>query len=391
MVTGANRLFALSILARLPVAMLSIGLLVHTQQATGSYAAAGLVAGALALAQGIGGPLLGRAVDRRGQTLVLATSALACAGALVASAVLPSGAPVAIRVSLAVAAGAALPPVGACLRTLLAMLVDKDGLRGAYATDAAASELCWIGGPPIVLGVGAAVSTGAALAVAGVLLGLSTVAFALTRPSRAWRPAVRAGDARGALKAPGVRTLVAVLAAVGCVFGGVEVAVAAAAQQLGTGGSAGPLLGLWGIGSLIGGVAAARLGGGARGAGGLTVLLLALGALHAALALAGSPLLLGALLLLAGATIAPTYATAYAMVDAVAPSGTATEAFAWLATAIAVGSAAGSAAGGAVIDAAGPQVTFALAGLAAGLAAAITLSRARTLPGVVSSIQEAHA
>src|SRR3954469_6246736 len=112
-----NRLFAVSIVARLPVAMLSIGLLVHTERASGSYAAAGLVAGALAFAQGIGGPLLGRAVDRRGQTLVLAASALGCAGALVAFAPPPGGAPVAIRVSRAVAAGPALPPVGACLRT----------------------------------------------------------------------------------------------------------------------------------------------------------------------------------------------------------------------------------------------------------------------------------
>ena len=54
-------LFGLSIVARLPMAMLSIGLLVHTQAATGEYAPAGLVAGAFALAQGLGGPLLGRA------------------------------------------------------------------------------------------------------------------------------------------------------------------------------------------------------------------------------------------------------------------------------------------------------------------------------------------
>ena len=57
-------LFGLSIVARLPMAMLSIGLLVHTQAATGEYAPAGLVAGAFALAMGIGGPLLGRAADR---------------------------------------------------------------------------------------------------------------------------------------------------------------------------------------------------------------------------------------------------------------------------------------------------------------------------------------
>ena len=391
MITGANRLFALSIVARVPVAMLSIGLLVHTERATGSYAAAGLVAGALALAQGAGGPLLGRAVDRRGQTLVLIASALVCAAALAASAVLPSGAPVAFRVVLAIAAGAALPPVGACLRTLLAVVVDTGRLRGAYATDAAASELCWTAGPPLVLALGTAVSTGVALAAAGALLAVSTIAFAAVKVSRDWQPTPRTGEARGAMKAAGMRTLVATLLAVGLVFGGAEVAVAAAADHFGTAGSAGPLLGLWGIGSLIGGLVAARFGGGARSAQGLVLILVALGAGHAALALAGSPIALGVLLMLAGTTIAPTYATAYAMVDAVAPSGTATEAFAWLTTAIAVGTAAGSSAAGAVIDAAGPQAAFVLAGLAAGLAAAITVTRARTLPGAALVPKEAIA
>jgi predicted MFS family arabinose efflux permease len=164
---------------------------------------------------------------------------------------------------------------------------------------------------------------------------------------------------------------------VGIVFGGVEVAVAASFGA----DAAGPLLGLWGIGSLLGGLAAARFGGGARNAAGLALILVALGVLHALLALAGSPLALGAIILLAGSTIAPTYATAYAMVDAVAPAGTATEAFSWLATAIAIGTAAGSAGAGALIDFAGPQAAFAAAGLSALFAATIALSRTRTLPG----------
>ena len=60
------------------------------------------------------------------------------------------------------------------------------------------------------------------------------------------------------------------------------------------------------------------------------------------------------MLLLAGAAIAPTYATVYAMVDHAAPAGTVTEAFAWLATAMAVGVAAGAAGAGVVADHAGP-------------------------------------
>src|SRR5689334_3668684 len=133
-------LFGLSIAARLPVAMLSIGLLVHTQAATGEYAPAGLVAGAFALAQGIGGPLLGRAADRRGQARVLAAAAVFCATALIATSVLPHAVPVVLRVALAAAAGAAMPPVGACFRALLPGLVtgpERDGrLRALFAQDA---------------------------------------------------------------------------------------------------------------------------------------------------------------------------------------------------------------------------------------------------------------
>ena len=89
---GARRLFATSILARLPLEMLSIGLLVHAQHLTGSFAAAGVVTGVYAIAVGVGGPLLGQLVDRRGQTSVLLASATVAAALLVAIAVQPVGA-----------------------------------------------------------------------------------------------------------------------------------------------------------------------------------------------------------------------------------------------------------------------------------------------------------
>ena len=92
-------------------------------------------------------------------------------------------------------------------------------------------------------------------------------------------------------------------------------------------------------------------------------------------------LALGVLLLLAGSTIAPTFATAYAMVDLLAPRGTATEAFAWLATASAVGLSLGAAGAGGVVDLSGPAAAFAFGGLAAAIAATVAVLRARTLPG----------
>jgi MFS family permease len=386
---GALRLMVVSVLARLPMAMLSIGLLVHTQRLTGSLAAAGIVAGAFAVALGVGGPLLGRLVDRRGQTTVVVAGALVAGAALAATAVLPIGAPVAALVALAVVLGLSAPPVGACMRTLLPAVVgDHEALRAAYAAESAAIELTWISGPPLVLVVAVAWSTGAALALAGAVLVAGTAVFAAQPASRAWRPEPAPERPRGgSLRTPAMRTLVLVLLALGVVFGAVEVSVVAAAGELGSAAAAGPLLGLWGAGSLVGGVVAARMGGGARTGAGLALVLAALAAGHLALAAAStSAVALAAVLALAGATIAPTYASVYAMVDDAAPAGTVTEAFAWLNTAVAVGASVGAACAGAVADAAGPAASFALAGAAGTVAAVVAALRARPLTGPAHAI-----
>jgi predicted MFS family arabinose efflux permease len=95
----------------------------------------------------------------------------------------------------------------------------------------------------------------------------------------------------------------------------------------------------------------------------------------------GSVVALGLVLLVAGAAIAPTYARIYAMVDRAAPAGTATEAFAWLATAVAIGAAAGAAVAGAAAEQAGPAAAFALPGGAGAVALLAITLRARTLGG----------
>jgi len=380
--TGVRRLFATSILARLPLAMLSIGLLVHAQHLTGSFAAAGVVTGVYAIALGVGGPLLGQLVDRRGQTPVLLASAAVAAALLVAIAVQPVGVSLAVLLALAAGIGLAEPPVGACLRTQLpALLSDPSAVRAAYALEASVVELTFIFGPPLALCIGALWSTGAALAAGGIVLLLATTAFAAQPASRSWRPEPAGRRPRGgSLSTPAMRTLVIVLIAVGVLLGADEVAVVAAAKTLGSTTAAAPLLALWGVGSFAGGLLAARLGGGARTAAGFALVLGALTAGHLALIpAAGSVLAFGGVLLLAGAAIAPTEATIYAMVDDAAPAATMTEAFAWLATAMAVGGALGAASAGLLVDRAGATAGFALAGGAGAVAMLMTLLRSRNL------------
>ncbi|MEA2311834.1 MAG: hypothetical protein QOE28_1802, partial [Solirubrobacteraceae bacterium] len=185
----------------------------------------------------------------------------------------------------------------------------------------------------------------------------------------------------GALRSGGVRTLVLVFFMLGATFGSVEVAVPAAATAAHHPGATGLLLGIWGLGSLLGGLAAARAGAPADGVRRLVVLLAALGAGHLLLSLTTAPLPLAALLLLAGVAVSPSIAAAYALVEDLAPPGAVTEAYTWLSTGIAGGLAAGSALSGALAEHTGAGAAFAAAGCACTLAAvAGTLRRATLRP-----------
>ena len=225
-------MLTLSIIARLPLAMFSIGLLVHAQHLTGSFAAAGLVTAAYALALGVGGPLLGRVVDRRGQTLVLLAAAVRLGLPARGDRAAAGRCRAAVVIALAAGIGFATPPVGACVRTLLS---DPR----AFAVEASAVELTWVFGPPLALGAGALFSTGAALAGAGAVLVGGTLIFAAHPSSRGWRPAPKQAGG-GALRSPAMRTLALVMLAVGVVFGAVEIGVATAGEALGSAAAAGP-------------------------------------------------------------------------------------------------------------------------------------------------------
>ncbi len=384
---SGRALIASSIAARLPLAMFSIALLVHAQQLTGSFAVAGVVSGAYAISGAVSAPVLGRLVDRCGQTRVLLSGATLAALALVITGMLPVGAPAAVQVALAVAAGMTTPPLGACVRTLLPAIVSEpDRLPALFAFESTALEITFVLGPPLALGVGAVWSTGAALASAGLLMLIATVAFAWQPASRAWRPD-RSGLRRrgGSLGSPAILVLALMELGCGAVFGATEIGITAAAKALGSTAAAGPILGIWGLGSLFGGIVATRVGGGARRSSGLIMLIAALAVAHGALIFAtGNVLALGAVILLAGATIAPTAASIYAMVDRFAPAGTVTEAFSWALTAAYTGEALGAAVGGGLVQGSGATAAFAFVGAAGAVTVLVAFLGRRHLDGAAA-------
>jgi hypothetical protein len=380
---GFARVLYASMLGRIPAGALGLLMILRVRELGGSYAEGGLVAGALSLGMGAAAPLVGRVVDARGQTRVLVCSAAACAASLGALALAPAGTPLPVLLALAAIAGAAHPPLAACLRALWPVLLpDPEKRHAAFALESVALEISYILGPLVLVGTIATQSAAAALGASVALIGAGTAAFAATRPSRSWRPAT--GVHRGlvgALASPGIRTLLLAQATVGFSFGAIEVSVVAFAEDAGARGAIGPLLAGWGLASMAGGALAIRRGAPADPVRRLVALMAALAAGDALLVAATGPIALGVLLFIAGLAIAPVFAILYDLAGRVARAGTVTEAFTWLATGLSVGLAAGSAAAGAIAASNGAKGGFLAAASAAALAGAIVVS----FPAAVSA------
>jgi predicted MFS family arabinose efflux permease len=151
------------------------------------------------------------------------------------------------------------------------------------------------------------------------------------------------------------------------------------ALMAGTPHAAGPLLALWGLGSMLGGIAAAHRRAPADGASRARWLLVVLALADLPLALAPHPFALALLLPVAGVAIAPMFACVFGLVERIAPAGTVTEGYGWLTTGITVGLACGSALAGQLAERSGPATALALAAAATGAAALLAWACRGTL------------
>jgi MFS family permease len=367
------RLLGAAVLARMPIGIDSLAMVLFVRAETGSFASAGLVAAAFGLGSGTSSPIQGRLIDRHGHArimLPLAALHATSLGALVTLGL--SGAHTAALVACGLAAGASIPPVGSVVRPLLPQLLGSDErlLPTAYAVDGIAIELVFIAGPLLTAVIVSVGSPAVALLVACGFVIVGTLVLVTSPASRAWQPSAGEHERHllGALASPGVRTIVAATAPIGFALGATEVTMTAFATDHGSRAAAGALLALWAVGSGVGGLAyGAREHGSAPGARWVRIAVV-FPLCSLPLIAAPSIAVMTALALIAGLCLAPYMAAANQLVGDVAPPGAVTEAFAWPITAIAIGAATGSAAAGAIAQSVGWREGF-IAVVAAGAVA----------------------
>ncbi|MFD3720931.1 MFS transporter [Streptomyces sp. NPDC058674] len=373
----AARLLVGTLLGRLPNAVAPIAIVLFTRAEGGSYSLAGALAAVYGVANAVGQPLLGRAVDLFGQPRVQLPAAVVSALGMVWLAAAGTGSAVAAYGSVAVA-GLFTPPLEGGLRALWPGVLGgrQERVHAAYAMDAVAQEVMFTVGPLLVTVCVALWSPAVALLVlngVGVLGALSVV---VSEPSRTWRSEPREAHWLGALRSRGLLALLGAFFFVGAALGSITVAGVAYADDHGDQAVYGWLMAALGLGALIGGVFyGARQWAGAPEAR-LRRIVALLAVCYLPLMLVPGPVAMAALAALAGVFLAPALACAFIVVDRHAPAGTVTEAFSWLVTFFGVGAAIGTGLAGPAVELGGTAAGFGVASVA-GAAALLVLSATR--------------
>ncbi|MFJ1703429.1 MFS transporter [Kitasatospora sp. NPDC088346] len=387
---GAWTFLAPAFAARLPYAMLSLGIVLLVLQTHGSYGTAGTVAAISAVAQALVGPQTGRLADRYGQAAVLLPSVAVHALSVAALIALALGHAPAWALFLAAApAGASVPQIGAMVRARwVGRLSDQPAmLNTAFAFESVTDEFTFVVGPVLATTIATQVSPAAGLIAEAALTVVGGLAFAAQRRTAPVRhPRVEGAQRVSALASPGVRLLAASFLGVGTVFGAMQVSVTAFTESIGRAGASGTVYGIFAGGSMVAGVLYGMIGWkrSARQRMLFCYALLVVGCSTlwampnlVALTVAG---------LFCGLAIAPTLITGYTLVETLVADGAKTEAFTWLTGAIGLGLAIGSTVAGQLIDRSGPSAGFLVpvAGAGIGLVGLVALRRLLVAPGTRS-------
>ena len=145
------------VVGRMPMAMLSLALVILISAVTGSYALAGSVSAAGAVAYAVVTPRAARLADRYGQARVLRPQAIVFAAAAVAlAACATTRAPVWTLAVTGVLSRAAMPALGPMVRSRWSQLLGGTPLLdAAYSLEGIADELIFITGPVLVASLAA--------------------------------------------------------------------------------------------------------------------------------------------------------------------------------------------------------------------------------------------
>jgi MFS family permease len=383
---GVLRVTLFAGIGRLPFAIVPLSIVLLMREEGYHYGEVGAAVGAEGLAIAFTAGFVGRLVDRGGRRRVILLTGTVCIVALSAWAVaILAHAPIGLIVAVAAIQGVSIPPISASMRSLWGRLVPEETLESAYAFDAIQLEFVFIVGPLIAAGLATALTPAVGVFLCAALYLTAAVGFA-TAPAAGIAADDQAERTRaGALRSAGIRTLALAAAVTAISFGGLEVALTAFAEEEGSRGAVGPLVTIWSLGSVIGGLWYGARTWKAPAEKRFLILMVVLAAGSAPLPLAPSIAVMAIMLVFTGLALAPLATTEFALIDRLAPTGTLTEAYSWLVVANVLGAGLGSLVAGVLAEEASVEWALATAGIACTLGIAVAVAGRRTLRPAVAA------
>src|SRR5258706_8266841 len=255
---GVPRLLLIALVARMPVGMMSLSMLLHLRELSGSFAFAGAMVGTYLVAMASTAPIQGRLIDRYGPRGVLMATGIvhpAALGLLLFAA--PLHLPLTAIAPLTIVAGAFVTPISVLTRTLWRHRFEHPGQRRtAFAIDSVLIEINFTVGPALI-GLALIVGTPAdAFTITWLVAAAAAPPFVLSGATRYWKHAT--DEDRHLLGPLTERRLLGVYAtssALTFAFGMLEVGYPGFAARAGMLAFGGALLAICSIGSAIGGLA----------------------------------------------------------------------------------------------------------------------------------------
>lgn len=376
---GTLRFSSTGFVARLPIAMVGLGIVLLVSETTGSYAAAGVLSAAFQLPAALGAVVTSRWTDRLGQNRTLPWLGGLSAFFLVMFVTsVELSAPLVVQGLVVACAGITQPAIGSMVRARWAANVpDERALRSAFALESIIDELIFTVGPLLTAFLAFQLALPLPLLLAASIGVVGAVLLSLQR--RTQPPASRhaqeasAAPRRSVLAYPGIALVVIAAIGIGSVFGSFEVSIVAFTAQAGAAEASGLVLAVYALGSMLSGVwFGSRTWHMSLGRQMLVLPTL----LTAALVLspfAPTVVLLTVVTAIAGVAVSPTLIASFSLTQRLVPPAQLTEGLTWTNSGLAVGFSAGVALGGVVVDAHGTSWGFAVSIAGAALAAVVGL------------------
>jgi MFS family permease len=362
-------------IARLPVSMVGIGILMYVEAERGSYAIAGAVSGSISIASAIGGPLSSRLVDKLGQHRVLPIQILLivlCSMALVV--LIPSDVPAPYLFIFSIGSGLAYPSIGALVRSRwTALLVSGPILLTAFSIESMIDELIFIVGPSIAATTSVKIHPAAPQIIAMFLLAGGGLWLASMRSTEPPINKHQGKHGKPVIFQNGLIYMWGVHIAIGMFFGAVETSIIAFTELAGQPIYGGIVMAIWAFGSLIGGFVYGGLHFKSALHNQLIVVTLLLVPATAAMVFVETISMLSLLAIAAGIGISPLLIASAGITQRRSPVGRTTEAIASMYAGISLGFAFAAAMAGWLIDNRGTNYSFALGALATLFTFAITV------------------